>query len=102
MGISIRGSGDSGARAPSSSTPADPDMADGLVDYAQFLETVRRDYDRAEEMYKRAVEADPNNARGLRKYAHFLQYVRHNYDRAEEMYKRAVEADHGRLFRGWS
>ena len=33
-------------------------MADSLVDYAQFLETVRRDYDRAEEMYKRAVEAD--------------------------------------------
>ena len=45
-------------RAPSSSTPADPDMADGLVDYAQFLETVRRDYDRAEEMYQRFVEAD--------------------------------------------
>ena len=102
MGISIRGSGDSGARAPSSSTPADPDMADGLVDYAQFLETVRRDYDRAEEMYKRAVEADPKYAWGLRKYAHFLQYVRHNYDRAEEMYQRFVEADHGRLFRGWS
>ena len=95
MGISIRGSGDSGARAASSSTPTDPDMADGLVDYAQFLETVRRDYDRAEEMYKRAVEADPKYARGLRKYAHFLQYVRHNYDRAEEMYRRFIEADHG-------
>ena len=42
---------------------------------------MRRDYDRAEEMYKRAVEADPKYAWGLRKYAHFLQYVRHNYDR---------------------
>ena len=77
-------------------------MADGLVDYAQFLETVRRDYDRAEEMYKRAVEADPNNANSLGNYADFLETVRRDYDRAEEMYKRAVEADHGRLFRGWS
>ena len=102
MGISIRGSGDSGARAASSSTPTDPDMADGLVDYAQFLETVRRDYDRAEEMYKRAVEADPNNAINLGNYAWFLQDVRRDSDGAEEMYKRAVEADHGRLFRGWS
>ena len=81
---------------------ADPNNANSLGNYADFLETVRRDYDRAEEMYKRAVEADPKYAWGLRKYAHFLQYVRHNYDRAEEMYQRFVEADHGRLFRGWS
>ena len=77
-------------------------MADGLVDYAQFLETVRRDYDRAEEMYKRALETDPNNAINLGNYAWFLQDVRRDSDGAEEMYKRAVEADHGRLFRGWS
>ena len=49
-------------------------MADSLVDYAQFLETVRRDYDRAEEMYKRAVEADPKYAWGLRKYAHLCDH----------------------------
>ena len=58
MGISIRGSSDSGARAASSSTPADPVMASSLVDYAWLLESVRGDYDRAEEMYKRAIEAD--------------------------------------------
>ena len=70
-------------------------MASSLVDYAWLLESVRGDYDRAEEMYKRAIEADPAHAYSLRKYAHFLQYVRHNYDRAEEMYRRFIEADHG-------
>ena len=73
MGISIRGSSDSGARAASSSTPADPVMASSLVDYALLLKSVRRDYDRAEEMYERAVEADPNHAYSLREYAYFLQ-----------------------------
>ena len=58
-------------------------MADGLVDYAQFLETVRRDYDRAEEMYKRAVEADPKYARGLGNYARFLKNARRDYDRSK-------------------
>ena len=77
-------------------------MASSLVDYAWLLENVRGDYDRAEEMYKRAIEADPDHANNLGNYAVFLKNARRDYDRAEEMYKRAVEADHGRLFRGWS
>ena len=93
MGISIRGLSDSGARAASSSTPADPVTAGSLVDYAWLLESVRRDYDRAEEMYQRAIEADPGYAWGLGNYAVFLENVRRDYDRAEEMYKRAIKAD---------
>ena len=92
MGISIQGSSGSDAHA-GSSTPADPATVSRLVDYAWFLHDVRRDYDRAEEMYERAVEADPNYANNLGNYANFLKNVRHDYDRAEEMYERAVEAD---------
>ena len=64
MGISIRGSGDSDADA-GSSVPADPARASSFFDYARFLQNVRRDYDRAEEMYQRAIEANPNHANNL-------------------------------------
>ena len=40
---------------------ADPTNAHNLADYARFLEKIRRDYDRAEAMYERAIEADPNH-----------------------------------------
>ena len=54
---------------------------------------VRRDYDRVEEMYERAIKADPTNADILGYYADFLEGFRRDYDRAEEMYERAIEAD---------
>ena len=85
MGISIQGSSGSDAHA-GSSTPADPATVSRLVDYAWFLHDVRRDYDRAEAMYERAITADPNNARSLGWYAWFLHDVRRDYDRAEAMY----------------
>ena len=75
MGISIRDSSGSGART-GSSTLADPARADSLADYARFLEKVRRDYDRAEAMYERAIEADPNHADNLGNYARFLESAR--------------------------
>ena len=58
-------------------------MASSLVDYAWLLESVRGDYDRAEEMYKRAIEADSDHANNLGNYSVFLKYVRGDYDRAE-------------------
>ena len=39
---------------------ANPNHARILGNYAVFLENVRRDYDRAEEMYRRATRTDPN------------------------------------------
>ena len=38
-----------------------PTNAHNLRDYARFLEKIRRDYDRAETMYERAIKADPNH-----------------------------------------
>ena len=61
--------------------------------YALFLKTIRRDYDRAEAMYERAIKADPNHADILGVYADFLETIRRDYDRAEAMYERAIKAD---------
>ena len=72
-----------------------PKDADVLGNYAVFLTDVRKDHDRAEEFYKRAVEADPINASVLGNYALFLKNVRKDHDRAEEFYRRAVDADPG-------
>jgi len=61
--------------------------------YAFFLTDVRHDYDRAQNMYERAIEADSTNANSLSNYAIFLTDVRHEYDRAESMFERAITAD---------
>ncbi|MEK7814043.1 MAG: tetratricopeptide repeat protein, partial [Candidatus Desantisbacteria bacterium] len=62
-----------------------------LGNYALFLKNIRKDYDRAEEYYKRALELDPNDADYTGNYALFLHNIRKDYDRAEEYYKRALE-----------
>ena len=61
--------------------------------YAFFLTDVRHDYDRAQNMYERAIEADPTNANSLSNYANLLGAIRHDYDRAQNMYERAITAD---------
>ena len=73
----------------SKSTP----NSDSFGLYAIFLTDVRREYDRAEAMFERAIDADPNNANTLGAYALFLKNVRREYDRAEAMYERAIDAD---------
>ena len=73
----------------SKSTP----NSDSFGLYALFLTDVRREYDRAEAMFERAIDADPNNANTLGAYALFLKNVRREYDQAEAMYDRAIDAD---------
>ena len=51
---------------------ADPNNARNLSNYANFLWTIRHDYDRAEVMYERAIDADPNNANNLGNYSQLL------------------------------
>eukprot|EP00947_MAST-08B_sp_MAST-8B-sp1_P000521 g521.t1 len=64
-----------------------------LVHYGYLLHALRKDYNGAEAMYKRAIEADPNHAAALSNYGHLLQTVRKDYDGAEAMCKRAIEAN---------
>ena len=73
----------------SKSTP----NSDSFGLYAIFLTDVRREYDRAEAMFERAIDADPNHANNLGNYATFLKNVRHDHDRAEAMFERAIDAD---------
>ena len=61
--------------------------------YAFFLTDMLRDYDRAQEMYERAIAANPNNAHGLGSYAAFLKNVRGDHDQTEKMLNRAIDAD---------
>ena len=84
MGISIRNSNDSGTRT-GSSVFVDPVKALSFVDYVRFLEKIRRDYDRAEVVYERAIEADPEHDMSLSNYAWFLWHVRRDYGRVETM-----------------
>ncbi|MBA0868676.1 hypothetical protein Goshw_017306, partial [Gossypium schwendimanii] len=71
----------------------EPNNALLLSNYAQFLHLVVKDYDRAEECFKRAIEVEPQDADALGLYADFLWQVRNNEWGAEEMYIQAAEAD---------
>lgn len=64
-----------------------------LGNYALFLSSVRKEPDRAEEFFERAIEADPERANAVGNYANFLSDVRKDADRADEFYRRAIEID---------
>ena len=70
-----------------------PTNANFLDSYAFFLKNIRRDHDRAEELYKQALTIDPNNATVLCNYATLLTHIRRDHNRAEEYYERAIKAD---------
>ncbi|KAK9283473.1 hypothetical protein L1049_011719 [Liquidambar formosana] len=71
----------------------DPSSPLLLCNYAQFLYLVARDYDRAEECFKRAVEVEPPDAEALSQYANFLWMVRKDEWGAEERYQQALAAE---------
>ncbi|XAR71944.1 hypothetical protein NMG60_11018405 [Bertholletia excelsa] len=73
-----------------SENPNDPLL---LCNYAQFLQLVTHDYDRAEKCYKRAIQADPSNAEALSLYANFLWVVRKDFWGAEERYLEALAVE---------
>ncbi|CAH9121424.1 unnamed protein product [Cuscuta epithymum] len=64
-----------------------------LCNYAQFLQLITRDYERAEECFKRAMEVKPQDAEALCQYANFLWMVRKELDGAEDLYQQAIAAD---------
>lgn len=68
--------------------PNDPNL---LRRYAIFLQTDRKDSERADRFYKLAVQADPTNSMLLSFYANFLS--RAVPDRAEKYYQLALRAD---------
>ncbi|XP_019192181.1 PREDICTED: uncharacterized protein LOC109186587 [Ipomoea nil] len=65
-----------------------------LCNYAQFLQLIIRDYDRAEECFKRAIQVEPLelDAEVLSQYARFLWKVRKDLTGAEDVYLQAIAA----------
>ena len=72
---------------------ADPNHANSLGNYANFMWAIRHDYNQAEAMFERAIDADPANAHILGNYALFLKTIRGDSNRAQTMYERAIDAD---------
>ena len=64
-----------------------------MGNYANFLCDIRKDLDKAEKYYKKALEINPKNAHNLGNYADFLNESRKDYDEAEKYYKKAIEID---------
>ena len=64
-----------------------------MESYAIFLTNIRRDYDKAERYYKKALELDPNDANTNSNYGSFLYESRKDYDKAELYYKKALELE---------
>lgn len=60
---------------------------------ADALAAAKSDPDRADELYRQAVDIDPNNAHNLGSYAWFLHSARRDLDRTEELYRKAIVID---------
>ncbi|OMO76245.1 Tetratricopeptide-like helical [Corchorus olitorius] len=71
----------------------EPDNLLLLINYARFLYLVAKDYDRAEELFRRAIQVEPPDAEAFGQYAYFLWLVRNDHWQAEEKYLQALDVD---------
>ena len=72
---------------------AHPASHELMGNYANFLHDIRKEYDKAESYYIKALELDPNDADYNGNYASFLHDIRKEYDKAESYYIKALELD---------
>lgn len=70
-----------------------PNSAELADAYANFMHSKMKDFDVAEEFYKKSIALNPKFAASIGRYASFLAGRREDYDGAESMYKRALETD---------
>lgn len=75
----------------------DPNYATGYSCYGLFLETIKKEHDHAEAMYKKACDlstaAKSNDASPFCNYAVFLQKIRKDTAKSEEFYLKALAAN---------
>lgn len=64
-----------------------------LSAYAAFMLDFRKDYKKAEELFKAAAKIDPNDYINHANYALFLVDIKKEYEVAEELYKMVLRAD---------
>ena len=70
----------------------DPTHTAAHVNLGTVLRTVRKDYDGAERMFRKAIELDPETALAHNGLGSVL-YLRGDNDGAEQMYRKAIELD---------
>jgi len=69
---------------------------DACNNYAIFLVTVKRDYERAEQYFMKAVEGAPQNITYIKNYASFLLHIRRNVRDADKYADRAKALSNSR------
>lgn len=69
-----------------------PNSHELLGNYAVFLDDIRKDHDKAEAYFVRALEAAPEDTGNLGNYALFLQNIRKDDEKSETYYTRALLA----------
>nr|WP_225587555.1 tetratricopeptide repeat protein [Methylomonas fluvii] len=57
------------------------------------MDDVRKNYDEAERLYRKALELDPNSAKNTGNFAIFIAAIRKDYNEAERLYRKALELD---------
>lgn len=70
-----------------------PDSADLLENYGIFLKKFKKDHEKAEDCYMKAIAMNPANPRFYANYALFLKNVRDDPAAAAENYRKAIELD---------
>ena len=70
-----------------------PKHVSALNNLGWALHDLRKDFDRAEAMYRKAIELDPKDASAHYNLGNLLTNVRKDFDQAEAMYRKAIELD---------
>jgi len=70
-----------------------PDSLELTVNFAVFMDDIRKDYDEAERLYRKALDLDPNDVDSIGNFANFLHETRKDYDGAEPLYRKALDLD---------
>ncbi len=70
-----------------------PDNATIFGNFAYFMESEKREPEKAEALYRQAIKLDGKHTVNINRYANFMAYVRKSYDTAERLYQRAIELD---------
>ena len=68
-------------------------LGDITGNFATFMWRVRKNYDEAERLYRRALELDPSHANNTGSFANFMSNLRKDHDEAERLYRQALELD---------
>src|ERR1017187_4470619 len=70
-----------------------PESAELTGNFANFMHTVRKNYDEADRLYRKALELNSELPNTTGNFANFMTDVRNKHDEAERLYRKALELD---------